>query len=88
MLTGLHCGLGSRTQALSNAMTKDGKAVKNPVLITSVEPGLSEEITGPGLVEFQRSGLKHEIKSQDICILTRSFFLKSLYAYNLTCSTD
>lgn len=52
ILTGLCCGLGSPAPALSNVMTKDGKAVKNPVLVMSVDPGLSEEITGSGLVEF------------------------------------
>lgn len=39
ILTGLRCGLGSPTAALSTVMTKDGKAVNNPALVTFPEPG-------------------------------------------------
>ena len=52
ILTGLHCGPGSPTLALSNVMTKDGKAVNNPALVMSQEAGLSEGSAGSGPVEF------------------------------------
>lgn len=39
ILIGLHCGLGSPAPALSNVMTKDGKAANNPALVMSAAPG-------------------------------------------------
>lgn len=69
ILTGLRCGLGSPAPALSNVMTKDGKAVKNPTLVMSVGPGSQRSQAR----DLWNSVLWLEIRNK-ICILIRTFF--------------
>lgn len=84
ILTGLHCGLGSPAPASSNVMTKDGKAVNNPALVMSEEPGLSEGRAGSGLVESRApAGTRNKITER--LHPDQTFSLKPLCAHSLTC---